>query len=106
MSISVTRTTVVRVHQELDELGCRQLDRILTDLIDHQGIRDLIVDISEVDDVSGELHAVLARALRAVEATGGALELRTRPEPSDELLAMIEDIPTFTPIEPSADHHP
>ena len=55
MSISVSRTIVVRVHQELDALGCRQLDRILADLIDNRDATDLILDLSRVGHIDSRL---------------------------------------------------
>ncbi len=45
-AISVTRTVVVRIDQELDETGIGQVRRILHDLIEDQGVRDLLVDLS------------------------------------------------------------
>lgn len=103
MSISVSRTTVVRAHHELDALGCQQLDRILTDLIEHQGITDLIIDLSRVGHIDHSLKAVLDRAQTQTDAVGGTLELRAPPEPTSEFLEMADEIPTFTPIEPVAE---
>ena len=104
MSISVTRTTVVRAHHELDAIGCQQLERILTDLIDHQGITELIIDLSHVGHIDHSLKAVLDRAQAQTDALGGTLELRTPPEPTTELLEMAEEISTFIPTGPVPDH--
>ena len=100
MSISVRRTTVVQVHDELDTTGCQQLDRIVTDLIDHQGLTDLILDLSSVGHIDPALETVLDRAQHQIDTLGGTLELRTPPAPTAELLEMAETIPTFSAIEP------
>ncbi len=104
MSISVSRTTVVRAHHELDATACQQLDRIVTDLIDSQGYTDLILDLSHVGHIDHSLRAVLERAQTRTDALSGTLEVRTPPEPTNELLEMAKEIPTFTPIEPATKH--
>jgi anti-anti-sigma factor len=104
MSISITRTTVVRAHHELDATSCRQLDRIVTDLIDNQGHTDLILDLSQVGHIDHSLRAVLERAQTRTDALGGTLEIRTPPEPTNELLKIVEEIPAFAPIEPANKH--
>jgi anti-anti-sigma regulatory factor len=91
MSISVTRTTVVRAHHELDATSCQQLDRIVTDLIDNQGHTDLIVDLSQARHIDHSLRAVPERAQTRTDALGGTLEIRTPPEPTGELLRSLQE---------------
>lgn len=102
MSISVTRTTVVRVHHSLDTVGCQQLDRILADLIDNQGISELILDLSRAGPIDVGLEAVLDQTRKRLECHAGTLELRTPPEPTVQLLDMADDIPVFAPIDQPA----
>ena len=104
MSISVTRTTIVRVHHELDTTGCEQLQRILVDLIDHQGITELILDLSHAQHIDRGLEAVLAQTQTLIDDRNGTLELRTPPEPSTDLLDMVDEIPAFTPLEHTPKH--
>lgn len=94
MSISVSRTVVVRVHDALDEVGCRQLDRILSDLIS-QGVADLIVDLSHVEEIDAGLKEVLDQVQKSVAGLGGTVEVRTPPEPDPKLLDIVEELPTF-----------
>lgn len=96
MSISVSRTVVVRVHDVLDEVGCSQLDRILSDLIG-QGVSDLLVDLSRVEEIDRGLKAVLDRVRDNVAGLEGTIEVRTPPEPDPKLLDIVEEIPTFVP---------
>lgn len=96
MSISVSRTVVVRVHDALDEVGCQQLDRILNDLIS-QGVADLIVDLSHVEEIETGLKDVLDRVHKSVGGLGGTIEVRTPLEPDPKLLDLVEEIPTFVP---------
>lgn len=98
MSITVSRTVVVRAHHQLDAVGCRQLDRILSDLIGSQGVADLIVDLSSAGSIDPALKDVLDRAQEAVGKLGGTIELRSPAEPAPALLALIEEIPTFAPL--------
>jgi len=100
MSISVSRTVVVRAHDALDEVGCRQLDRILSDLVESQGVSALIVDLSDVGEIDSALKAVLDRVQGSVGRLGGTIEVRTPPEPEPELLDIVNEIPTFVPIGP------
>ncbi|MEL7208859.1 MAG: hypothetical protein AAGK32_11635 [Actinomycetota bacterium] len=99
MSITVTRTTVIRVHQELDEIGCRQLERILDDLVVHQGTSDLIVDLSHAGRIDKELKTILDTTKTNVSRLGGVLEVRTPAEPTTELLDIVEDVTTFAPVD-------
>lgn len=100
MSITVTRTTVVRVHQELDAVGCRQLERILDDLVVHQGAADLIVDLSNAGRFDEQLRSILDTTKEQLSAHGGILEVRTPPEPTVELLDIVENVATFAPVDP------
>ena len=102
MSITVSRTIVVRAHHQLDAVSCQQLDRILPDLIEHQGLSDLIIDLSEAVRIDPALKSVLDAARNAVTDLGGTIEVRTPPEPATELLELIDEIPAFAPIEPQS----
>ena len=97
MSISVRRTTVVRVHDKLDASGARQLEQILLDLVDHQGITDLLVDLSEVGSLDEDLESMLAGLRNRIDRVGGSLELRTAAR-TRAAVAVSTRIPTFVPI--------
>lgn len=101
VSISVGRTVVVRVHNQLDAVGCAQLDRILSDLIGSHGIADLLVDLSHAGRIDRGLKDVLDQASEAVEKIGGTIEVLTPPAPGADLLELIEDIPAFAPVDPA-----
>lgn len=102
MSITVSRTVVVRAHHQLDSVGCQHLDRILSDLIGSQGVADLIVDLSDAGPIDPSLKDVLDRAQDAIGRLGGTIEVRTPPGPAPALLELIDEIPAFAPVEPAS----
>ncbi|MDH3680632.1 MAG: hypothetical protein OEV40_11845, partial [Acidimicrobiia bacterium] len=91
------------MHHELDAVGCQQLERILDDLIEQQGITDLILDLSHAGQIDPGLKAILDRIQNRIESLAGLLELRTPAEPTTELLEMADEIPTFIPVEPATE---
>lgn len=96
---TITRTTVVRVEGPVDEEGVQLLGRMLSDLIDDQGITDLVVDLSDVGDLPPGLATVLERARCRVADLGGLLEVRTPAAPPTELVEAMRRIPMFSPLE-------
>lgn len=100
-SISVVRTIVIRVHQQLDPTGLEQLQRILHDLIEDQGVGSLIVDLSAGVPADSPIAAILASAKADIERGGGMLELRIPVDSPPELIGLAEQIPTFRPLESS-----
>lgn len=100
MSITVSRTVVVRVHHQLDSIGCQQLDRILSDLIGSQGVTDLIVDLSKAGAVAPEVREVLDLAREAMEFVNGSMEIRIPTESSHEVRDLAEEVRVFIPVDP------
>ena len=96
---TITRTTVVRLNGPLDDTATERLMRILTDLIEDQGITDLVLDLSGVRQLGPEVVSVLEDARTRMAQLGGLLELRAPRALSAEVVELAEGIPTFTPLE-------
>src|SRR5687768_9691404 len=56
-------TVVVTVHGRLDGTASRQLDGVLTDLIDGQGNLDVVADLWDVKTIEGDSLAVFDSAV-------------------------------------------
>jgi anti-anti-sigma regulatory factor len=96
---TITRTTVVRVNGPLDDTATERLMRILNDLIEDQGITDLVLDLSGAHHLGPEVVSVLEAARTRMAELGGLLELRAPRLLSAEVVELAEGIPTFTPLE-------
>lgn len=96
--VKIKRTTVVHVSGTVGSADEEGLRRILLDLIQNHGIRDLAVDLSATDDVAPGVAAVLEDVQKLVDDVGGSFLVRTPPEPSTELVEMAEDVSTFVPL--------
>ncbi len=96
--VAITRTTVVRVSGSVGEGDTDGLERILLDLIQNHGIRDLAVDLSSTREVAPGVAAVLEGIQRLLDDRGGSFLVRTPPEPSTELVEMAEDVSTFVAL--------
>lgn len=74
-------TVIVTVHGMLDRTTSRELDGVLTDLIEGQGNLDVVVDLWDMEAIEGETLAVLDAAVACARSLGGHLTL-TRPTPA------------------------
>ena len=96
--VAIKRTTVVHVSGSVDEGDTNGLERILLDLIQNHGIRDLAVDLSATHDVAAGVAGVLEGIQKLTDDLGGRLLVRTPPEPSTALVEMAEDVSTFVAL--------
>ena len=101
--VAIKRTTVVHVSGSVDEGDTNGLERILLDLIQNHGIRDLAVDLSTAVDVAPSIARVLEDIQKLIDDVGGSFVVRTPPEPSTELVEMAEDVSTFVPLTPDSE---
>lgn len=74
-------TVIVTVHGMLDRTTSRELDGVLTDLIEGQGNLDVVADLWDMEAIEGESLAVLDAAVACAHSQGGHLTL-TRPTPA------------------------
>lgn len=102
-AITVSRTVVLRVAEALDDIGVQHLERILDDLIDGQGVANLLIDLSECCVGECRLGEVLANAKERVEQAGGVLELRAPLDAPSEFVELADNIPTFMLVGGDAD---
>lgn len=79
-------TVVVSVHGDLDGPRADDLGYLLTDLIDGQGNRSLIVDLRDATAVDPARLSVFTVADAQARRRGATLQLRYAPEPLDEAL--------------------
>ncbi len=98
--VAITRTTVVRVSGTADQDSSGRLDRILRDLIQNHGIRDLAVDLSGTDHLGPGIAKTLEGIQALMEQLDGCLLVRTPIEPPDDLVELAEDVSTFVRLEP------
>ena len=80
--VAIKRTSVVEVSGTVagrDEDGLR---RILLDLIQNHGIRDLAVVLSTAVDVAPSIARVLEDIQKLIDDVGGSFVVRTPPQPS------------------------
>lgn len=98
-AVTVTRTIVVRVIEQLDDTKLGQLKRILDDLIDDQGVSHLIVDISDAGEGDFRAVDVVTEAADRLDKLGGLLELRAPTNLSPELRDLADEIPMFTALQ-------
>ncbi len=92
---SISRTIVVRATGTIDLDGITQLDSILRDLIHEHGITDLVLDLSSVDHIDPRSAGLLDWVQDSLTQRGGVLELRLPTAPSDHLIGMSAEIPSF-----------
>jgi hypothetical protein len=92
---SISRTIVVRATGTIDVDGISQLDSILRDLIHEHGITDLVLDLSAVVHIDPRSAGLLDWVQDALTKRGGMLELRLPTVPSEDLIGMSADIPSF-----------
>jgi anti-anti-sigma factor len=82
-------TVIVTIHGLLDRTTSRQLDGVLTDLIEGQGNLDVVADLWDMEAIEGGSLAVLEAAVACARSQGGHLTL-TRPTPAvRELLETV-----------------
>jgi anti-anti-sigma factor len=80
--LAITRalgTVVVTIHGRLDRTASRQLDGVLTDLIDGQGNLDVVADLWDVKAIEGDSLAVFESAVAGARSRGGRLRLARPP---------------------------
>jgi anti-anti-sigma regulatory factor len=99
-TISVSRSVIVRVQGALVEDSVETLERMIHDLIADQGVRDLIVDLSEAVEINDAVQAVLERAMSMATSKGGCVTLRAPAELPQPLVDAAADVPTFVALEP------
>jgi anti-anti-sigma regulatory factor len=102
-AITVSRTVVLRVAEALDEVGIQHLERILDDLIDGQGVANLLIDLSDCCVGECRLSQVLADARERVQRAGGVLELRAPADAPRDFVELADNIPTFMLVGGDAD---
>jgi anti-anti-sigma regulatory factor len=95
---TITRTTVVRLNGLLDDTATERLMRVLNDLIEDQGITDLVLDLSGAHQLGPEVVSVLEAARTRLDQLGGLLELRAPRMLSAEVVELAGGIPTFIPL--------
>ena len=96
--VAIKRTTVVHVSGTITTRDEEGLRRILLDLIQNHGIRDLAVDLSATRGLSPGVATVLESVQKLIDDVGGSFLVRTPPEPSTELVGMAEDVSTFVAL--------
>jgi anti-anti-sigma regulatory factor len=96
--VAIKRTTVVHVSGTVTSRDEEGLERILLDLIQNHGIRDLAVDLSATHHVAPGVATVLESVQKLIDDVGGSFLVRTPPEPSTELVEMAEDVSTFVAL--------
>lgn len=101
--VAIKRTTVVHVTGTVGDRDADGLERIVLDLIQNHGIRDLSVDLSATRSLDPRVAHVLEGVQKLIDDVGGSLAVRTPPEPADELVEMAEDVSTFVALTPDAE---
>lgn len=101
--VTIKRTTVVHIGGSITEQDEEGLQRILLDLIQNHGIRDLAVDLSAARHVAPGVAGVLEGVQTLIDNVGGSFLVRTPPVPSTELVEMAEDVSTFVPLAPDTE---
>lgn len=97
---TISRVTLVRVDGRIDEAGSARLQRILGDLVDGQGLTEVVVDLSSATDFDAEhVASVLDASKRRLAELGGTLELRLPAEIPEPVAELTTEIPSFTAIE-------
>lgn len=96
--VAIKRTTVVHVTGNVAESDAEDLERIVLDLVQNHGIRDLSVDLSGTRSLDPRVAQVLEGIQKLVDDVGGSLVVRTPPEPSDELVELAEEVSTFVAL--------
>ena len=97
-SFEVTRAIVLRVGGPIDRDAVAQLRRILTDLIDDHDVTDLVIDLTHATEVGAQTTDVLDWAQHRLTEAGGQLELRLPSAPTEALVEISADVPTFIPL--------
>lgn len=101
--VAIKRTTVVHVSGTITTADEEGLRRILLDLIQNHGIRDLAVDLSAARGLARGVATVLESVQKLIDDVGGSFLVRTPPEPSTELVEMSEDVSTFVALSPDTE---
>ncbi len=84
----------------VDAASVGHLERICSDLVHDHGVTELLLDLTAAVDPEGLLPALVEAVDTWVSDRGGTLELRLPASPTDELVELAADVPTFAPVDP------